>query len=108
MNQKKWSRRAEALAGHYERKAIREARYAEIFQSDFYLGEACEAEAIADAYRAGMAQRVRDILPIRKFVETVWDIEDGLVFLTGLTLGGDNVDPDRDLDMAEEDYFMAS
>ena len=102
------NKRVEALAGHYERKALREAGYAERYQSIWYQDEALEAEAIANAYRAGLALRARDILPIRKLVEAIWEIEDGLWFLIDLTLGGNRDDIDEDLDLAEDEEYMAS
>ncbi len=102
------NKRVEALAGHYERKALREAGYAERYQSVWYLDEALEAEAIANAYRAGLALMARDILPIRKLVEAIWEIEDRLWFLIDLTLGRSRDEIDEDLDLAEDEEYMAS
>ncbi len=107
MNQKnkRRSRRASALAVHYERKALREVRYARMFHSSWYLGNAWEAASTARAYREGMPLRVRDILPFRKFTELVWAIEDGLYALIGLWRW--MVHPDLSWDLEEEEGLRA-
>lgn len=107
MNQKKGfsERRTAALAGHYERKALREVRYARMFQKKWYLGRAWEAASTARAYREGMPMRLRDLLPFRKYTELVWRIEDGLYALIGLWLW--LFTPNLSWDLAEEEKLRS-